>query len=322
MFLKDQNFSIKSIDDLLRCINLASLLEIAGWPKPGNVHRTKNFKDTRFEHFLAGSVAFIPSIRELGLRGSDVCSGLLKWDQIGLGNNILRAMNDSLKWQKGGNVNLGVALLFSPIAVAAGATLQEHNNINVINLREKLESVITNATSDDTLGIYKSINLSMSYETLGNTNNLDVRDERSLDRISAEKIPPLKVFESCANRDLICSEWVTNFKVTFEMGHPRLNSCLKTTDINTAILDTYLYLLAKNPDSLITRKSGAAKARKVSQRALEIIRSGGASSLKGMNMLLSLDEELHRGEGALNPGTTADLTAASIFVSLLEGWRP
>jgi triphosphoribosyl-dephospho-CoA synthetase len=39
-------------------------------------------------------------------------------------------------------------------------------------------------------------------------------------------------------------------------------------------------------------------------------------------MMLALDDELHATGGALNPGTTADLTAASIFVALLEGWRP
>jgi triphosphoribosyl-dephospho-CoA synthetase len=64
--LKDLNLSlsIQSIDDLLRCINLASLLEVAGWPKPGNVHRTKDFENTRFEHFLIGITAIQPNIRK------------------------------------------------------------------------------------------------------------------------------------------------------------------------------------------------------------------------------------------------------------------
>ncbi len=43
--------SIKSLEDLTICINVASLLELAGWPKPGNVHRTQDFQDTKFEHF-------------------------------------------------------------------------------------------------------------------------------------------------------------------------------------------------------------------------------------------------------------------------------
>ncbi|MCK4382115.1 MAG: triphosphoribosyl-dephospho-CoA synthase, partial [Candidatus Lokiarchaeota archaeon] len=49
---------------MIRCVNLSSLLELSGWPKPGNVHRTRNFEDTRFEHFLAGITAIQPNFRE------------------------------------------------------------------------------------------------------------------------------------------------------------------------------------------------------------------------------------------------------------------
>ena len=66
MSLEETNFniSVKSIDDLIRCLSLASLLEIAGFPKPGNVHRARNFEKTRFEHFLAGIVAIQPNFRD------------------------------------------------------------------------------------------------------------------------------------------------------------------------------------------------------------------------------------------------------------------
>ena len=33
------------------CAQLAAALEVSGWPKPGNVHRTADFTDTRFEHY-------------------------------------------------------------------------------------------------------------------------------------------------------------------------------------------------------------------------------------------------------------------------------
>ena len=59
------NIKVKFIDDLVRCVNLSSLLELSGWPKPGNVHRTSDFEDTRFEHFLAGIIAIQPNFREL-----------------------------------------------------------------------------------------------------------------------------------------------------------------------------------------------------------------------------------------------------------------
>ena len=40
------------------------MLELSGWPIVGNVHRTKDFEHTRFEHFLAGIVAIQPNFRE------------------------------------------------------------------------------------------------------------------------------------------------------------------------------------------------------------------------------------------------------------------
>ena len=60
----------------------------------------------------------------------------------------------------------------------------------------------------------------------------------------------------------------------------------------------------------------------MSDKAREILQAGGKSSEKGTKMLWSLDEELKQEKGLLNPGTTADLTAASLLVLLLSGWRP
>jgi len=77
-----------------------------------------------------------------------------------------------------------------------------------------------------------------------------------------------------------------------------------------------------NPDSLIQRKAGRESAEKVSEKARRILEAGGTCTEEGNKMLWILDEELKREIGLLNPGTTADLTAASLFVLLLDGWRP
>ena len=116
---------------------------------------------------------------------------------------------------------------------------------------------------------------------------------------------------------------MTDFKITFDVGYPYLSSLLNTKrSINSSIIDTFLHILSQTPDSLIIRKSGLENANYVSRRAREILKVGGSSSQRGLDMLLVLDEELHSKGGDLNPGTTADLTSASIFVTLLEGWRP
>jgi len=309
-------------DYVSRCASLAALMEVSAYPKPGNVHRTRDLPGTRFEHFLAGGVAIGPDMRELALRGRDAVSGALGWDQIRVGKSVLNAVVDSLEWQRGGNVNLGVVLLFAPIAAAAGVTLHESQSIGAMGLRENLEKVVRAAVSDDTVDIYKAINIAMSPETLGNVGELDVTDENSRERIKDEGISPLEVFEKCAERDSICREWVTDFQITFEVGYPKLKSSLDEGTVNDAIIDTFMHILSQYPDSLITRKAGAAQAAKVSKRAIKILKAGGASTVKGKKLLWGLDEELHGAKGGLNPGTTADLTAAAIFVSLLEGWRP
>jgi len=309
-------------DYVSRCASLAALMEVSAYPKPGNVHRTRDLPDTRFEHFLAGGVAIGPDMRELAMRGVDAVSGEIGWDQLGVGRAVLNAVTDSLEWQKGGNVNLGVVLLFAPIAAAAGATLHESGRIEAQSLRDNLEKVVRAAGPDDTVDIYKSINLAMNPETLGDVGELDVTDEGSLEMIKDNRVSPLEVFENGAERDSICSEWVTCFKITFDVGVPKLKSYLAKGTVNDAIINTFLYLLSQNPDSLITRKSGADQAGAVSKQAKKILDAGGASTVQGQELLWALDEELHSAEGGLNPGTTADLTAAAIFVSLLEGWRP
>lgn len=305
-----------------RCATLAALLEVSAYPKPGNVHRTWDFPDTRYEHFLAGSVAMGTAMGKLAIRGFDAERGLIEWRNIGVGRHILEAVSDTLNWQSGGNVNLGVALLFAPMAAAGGAAVGDRK-VDVENHGEKLRKVIHSTTPDDAVSVYEAIRMAMTPRVLGEVEDLDVHDDSSLQRIMDQGLTLLDVFERCSERDSICEEWVSNFETTFEVGYPYLKRSLEEArDINSAILDTFLFILSRKPDSLIRRKSGLKKACEVSRKARIILDEGGSGSARGSELLHKLDDDLHRGEGALNPGTTADLTAASIFVALLEGWRP
>jgi triphosphoribosyl-dephospho-CoA synthase len=310
-------------DYVARCASLATLLEVSAYPKPGNVHRTRDYPDTTYEHFLAGSVAMGPAMRLLALCGYDASSSSIQWEEIGVGRAVMEATTESIAWQRGGNVNLGIILLFSPLAAAAGATLYQHDEIDPLVLRKYLREVVKSTTPEDSLHLYAAINLAMTPRTLGKAEELDVSDKASKDRILSEGITPPLIFRICMDRDTICREWVTNFELTFETGLPYLKRALEDTgEVNISIVDTFLLILSETTDSLITRKSGVEKAKEVSQKAMKVLESGGAGSLKGLEMLQELDEELHAARGDLNPGTTADLTATSIFVALLEGWRP
>jgi triphosphoribosyl-dephospho-CoA synthase len=305
-----------------RCATLAALLEVSAYPKPGNVHRTRDLPDTRFEHFLVGSVALGGAIGRLAVRGFEAEEGVRRWDEIGLGGLILEAVTDSLAWQGGGNVNLGVVLLFAPIAAAAGSILRRHEEIDVENLRGKLELVTRSTTPEDAALVYEAIRTAMTPRVLGEVDVLDVYDPESTSELVEKGLTLLDVFGLCSERDHICREWTSGFNVTFDEGYSYLKAALGTGDVNTAVVDTFLHILSGNPDSLIARKSGEALAEEVSGRAGRILEEGGCGSQVGGEMILELDDELAEAGGALNPGTTADLTASSLFVALLEGWRP
>jgi triphosphoribosyl-dephospho-CoA synthase len=302
-----------------RCHALAGLLEASAYPKPGNVHRLRDSVETRYEHFLAGSVATTPALRDLASRAHNTAYGG-DWSSLGLGEAILQAVKEMLTWQRGGNVQLGVVLLHAPIAAAAGAAYHE-DRVPSTRMRESLTEVVAAATPRDTVNIYKAIDLAMAQRTLGEVDDLDVSDESSLEIIEEEGLTPIQVFELCKDRDTICSEWVDGFTVTFEEGHRHLSRRLGDGEsVNSAVVETFLYLLSRHPDSLIIRKSGVEKAKEVSGRAVQVLGHRGEPGF--MDEVRRMDEELWSSDGKLNPGTTADLTAASIFVQLLTGWRP
>ena len=306
-----------------RCAVLAAILEVSGYPKPGNVHRTRDRAETRFEHFLAGSVAIGPAMKVLAQRGYDAGNRLLSISEIGLGNQILRAAGDSLSWQRGGNVNLGVILLLSPLAAASGLHLSKTQRIDMGGLRLDLGKVIRAAKPEDSLRIYDAIRASVPPRVLGNVESLDVMDREALVRIKEERFTPLGIFEKCRGRDSLCREWVTHFSITFTLGYSILKDVLqKSGDINTAVVHAFLHILSEAPDTLIERKRGRAAALEVSRMAAEALSEGGLTTPEGKRKILMMDEALHQAGGDLNPGTTADLTASSLYLILFEGWRP
>ena len=123
-----------------------------------------------------------------------------------------------------------------------------------------------------------------------------------------------------SERDAVAREYVTDFAMTFEIGVPALRSAradgLPWTD---AAVETYLRLLGVQADTHIARKLGAVAAEAVSERARQVQAMGGVRSAAGRNALADFDAELRDATNSRNPGTTADLTCAALFVVILGG---
>ncbi|MHA2289213.1 MAG: triphosphoribosyl-dephospho-CoA synthase [Promethearchaeota archaeon] len=302
-------------------MNLSSLLELSGWPKPGNVHRTKEFEDTRFEHFLAGIAAIQPNFRELCKRiYRSIETDKFKFTTIELGLFYIKSAKEMMKWQSGGNVLLGHLLILAPL-VSAAAICIKTNKVKIEDFELMLKKLIENTTVEDTVNLYKAIR-TCDPGGLGRIDKYDVYGVNSLNEIRQDGITLNKIFEISKDYDLISSEYSSGFSIVLKEGLPYFNDIFNSTqDINVAIVNTYLKLLSNHLDTLIIRKSGKKEAIKVSKTALDILSQGGISTKKGLELAFKFDKELSLENGKLNPGTTADLVAGIIFCALIFGLR-
>jgi triphosphoribosyl-dephospho-CoA synthase len=125
---------------------------------------------------------------------------------------------------------------------------------------------------------------------------------------------------AAGERDSVAAEYATAYSVTFERGVPGLARALDAgLAPRAATVELYLELLAAIPDTLIARKRGRVAAERVSAGAARVLAAGGVRSSAGRAAVARFDASLRRDGNALNPGTTADLVTAVLFVALLEG---
>jgi triphosphoribosyl-dephospho-CoA synthase len=276
----------RSRTEVIRAAQLACVLE-ASAEKPGNVTPSHDFDDTSYEDMLRSGIALGAVLGQAGERA--------------VGETVLAAVRAS-RDAAGANTNLGIALLLAPLARAA---------LEGGPLRERVDELLRTLTVGDARAAYAAIRLA-GAGGLDEPVEHDVRDEPTLSLREA--------MAAAAQRDTIASEYVSDFAVTFELGLPALADALGDgLRARDATVELALRLLAEVPDSLIARKRGAAAAASVAAGAREVLSAGGVRSAGGRTALAEFDATLRRDGNALNPGTTADLVTAALFVALLEG---
>ena len=270
---------------------LACLLE-ASAPKPGNVSPGAPFHDARYEDFLASAIAIGPALTGAAARP--------------LGMTIRTAIEATRRWTAS-NTNLGMVLLLAPLARAA---LTRDGG----GLRDALRSTLSDTTVADTHDVYAAIRLA-SPGGLGTVPEQDVAHPPSVSLLEAMAL--------AQERDAIAREYVTGFQAVFGVGVPALcGARANGLPWSDAIVHAYLTMLATVPDTHIARKLGAAAAKDVQQHARRTLDAGGMHRPAGREAVAALDHALRDPENARNPGATADLTTAAIFVALLEGAWP
>jgi triphosphoribosyl-dephospho-CoA synthase len=306
---------------IANCLELAILLE-SGAHKPGNVSVVTNFEGTRYEHFLASAVAVAHSFEYAAGRGMAVSKGEIHADEVEVGRIIKDCVENISAWQHGGNTLLGTVILLSPLAVAAGMSRSEKGIFNAEELRKNLNLVAESTTPEDAVELYEAVR-NANPSGLGRVSDLDVNSPDSINKILNEKISLYQIFKIASTYDTICSEWVNNYAITFDFSYPYLFEQLqKNDDPSVAIIQTFLKVLAEYPDTFIARKTSFEKAKEVSLRATQILQLGALETPFGRKSLHRFDQELRRESNLLNPGTTADIVAATLSLCVLNGYRP
>jgi triphosphoribosyl-dephospho-CoA synthase len=304
-----------------QCLQLGIMLEVSA-EKPGNVSFASGFVGTRVEHFLASAIAVGPVFEEAAYRGVLVERDRLAVSKVGLGELIKACAVNIEGWQRGGNTILGTAMLFVPIAVGAGMTPEKEGLISGFQLlRRNIDLAVKATTSLDSVHLYEAVDVA-SPSGLGNAPDLDVTEPRSKERLVRENVSLFEVFKIASSYDDICFEWVNNFPITFDLAYPYLRKQLETKPLNVAVVHTFLKILSERSDTFIARKVGKEKALEVSQEAKAVLEGGGLETANGKESLAEFDKKLRASGNSLNPGTTADLTAAALALATLCGYRP
>ena len=217
---------------------LAMILEVSAYPKPGNVDRCHDYPETRLEHFLASAIFARPALEEAALGKGRI------------GEIIKHAVRDT-NCHSGGNTHFGAFILLIPLVYGK-------------DIPGALEAIAKTDVSD-AVAFYKAF--AMTSVRMNATDDLDVNDPHTLTLIREREMTLLDVMQHSAANDMVAREWVTGFPLS-----RRGADLLKEIGPGRgAIVRMFLTLLATEPDTFIIKKHGIDVARETMLSAGDVL---------------------------------------------------
>jgi triphosphoribosyl-dephospho-CoA synthase len=267
-----------------QCATLACLLEVNA-PKPGNVHRAADFDDATLNDFAASAVAIGPVMQRA--------------TQVGVGETVLQCIHATRRVTST-NTNLGAVLLLAPLARVPRDR----------EIRTGIRDVLAALSPSDSQSVYQAINLA-NPGGLGEADEFDVRSS-----------PPeslLRAMQAASARDQVATEYASGFDCVLSKVAPYIIAAINGgSPLPRAIVHTQVQLLAAFGDSLIARKCGEQVNDQCVARASRVLASGAPDDDNYLAALSDFDFWLRSDGRRRNPGTTADLIAAGLFVCLRD----
>ncbi len=250
--------------------------------KPGNVHLFADGHQMSAGQFLTSASVSSAPLTDPGLP---------------IGRRILEAVH-ATRLAVGTNTNLGIVLLCAPLLCAAEMADGD--------LRENLGKVLDGMDIEDTAAVFEAIMLA-SPGGLGSADTHDVREK--------PKALLVEAMREAAGRDKIAHQYVTRYDDVFGIGLPALEAAIARGEGGMwPTIFAYMAFLAGFPDSHVARIYGAEAAGRVQEEATAVRASLDAAGDEAARISLLIDFDRRLKERAVNPGTSADLTVASLLV--------
>ena len=276
-----------ALADHIAAAFIAACLDELHAPKPGNVHVFADGHSMTADQFVRSAQAAAPLLVQAGAR---------------VGARILGAVHATSN-AVGTNTNLGIILLCAPLAAAA----QQFGDLDACIAR-----VLDDLDVEDANLAFQAI-AAASPGGLGRAERHDVH--------APATVTLKQAMAAAADRDRIASQYARAFEDVLVIGEGTL-ATLPPGEPEWAALCVYLAFLAAFPDTHVRRKHGAATAEEVRQRAelfYDRARSTG-DRVAVQKELLAWDRALKSKN--INPGTSADLTVATLFLARLRHILP
>jgi len=312
-----------------QCAVLAHNLLYATDTKPGGASFRNEFVDTKTEHFLAGGSSLFTPVFGLSKRGILVAENHLWYEDAEIGFFIERALERSLTWYTdSGNTILGTLIMFSPITLGAAHSfahegMKTNTRLNLDNVVYIADQFLKNSTTEDCIYLTQALNKSVSDNLLPSDKEED--DFTSFLEIHKHERTNLHEYTNFyKNRDLIFHELAHKYQITLKCGYTTfLRAYEENQNFINAITQTYITLLSEKKDTHIAKRFGNEIASHVNKTAKKVVQAGGVFTEDGLTKIKELDKYLRTSqETQINPGTTADITATTTFLALLQGYRP
>lgn len=273
----------------------ACLLE-AHAPKPGNVSPGRERPGLRYRDFVVSAALLGDVFRRRAARA-----------RVGA---LVRATIARSRDEVRTNTHLGIVLLLAPLAKAALLRGAKGSRPGAGDLRARVFRVLDDLDVADAREAYAAIRMARPGG-LGRVPSEDVRRPPTVTLLEAMRL--------AARRDAVAREYATGFEATFTIGLTAIEAARRRgASLEQTIVLAHLALLAASPDTLVVRRHGDAPARRLQREARIILNAGGPLRPEGRRLLERLDRRLRAARPPINPGASADVVAASLFVWLMS----